>query len=111
MEDAQKLQIIFQTLGDANRLRIIRLIGETKCSVTEIVQTTQLSQPLVSHHLRTLRENHILETERKGPFIYYKLKDRELLKVLDLFLKIFYNVNDFAKKNMPICFSPRWKNK
>jgi DNA-binding transcriptional ArsR family regulator len=81
------LQQIFQTLSDANRLKIISYIKEEERSVSQIVEETKLSQPLVSHHLRTLRERHILETTRNGPFIYYRLKDKRLLDIFDLVLK------------------------
>jgi DNA-binding transcriptional ArsR family regulator len=81
------LQQIFQTLSDTNRLKIIKYINDGECSVSQIVEETKLSQPLVSHHLRTLRECHILETTRNGPFIYYRLKDKKLLNIFDLMLK------------------------
>jgi DNA-binding transcriptional ArsR family regulator len=81
------LQQIFQTLSDANRLRIIKFIGESERSVGQIVEETGLSQPLVSHHLKTLRERHILETTRNGPFIYYRLKDTRLLDIFDLIIE------------------------
>lgn len=82
------LQQIFQTLADANRLKIIKYINDGEHSVSQIVEETKLSQPLVSHHLRTLREGHILETTRNGPFIYYRLKDKRLLGIFDLLLKV-----------------------
>jgi DNA-binding transcriptional ArsR family regulator len=93
MDDAQKLQLIFQTLGDTNRLRIIQYIGEGECSVSEIVQALDLSQPLVSHHLRVMRENKVLVSERKGAFVIYRLGDRQLLQALELFLRIFPDLN------------------
>lgn len=82
------LQLIFQTLSDANRLTIIKFINDNECSVNQIVEETGLSQPLVSHHLRALRERQILETTRNGPFIYYRLKDKRLLKVFDSILDV-----------------------
>jgi DNA-binding transcriptional ArsR family regulator len=82
------LQQIFQTLSDTNRLKIIKFINDRECSVSQIVEETKLSQPLVSHHLRTLRERHVLETTRNGPFIYYRLKDKRLLNIFDLMLKV-----------------------
>lgn len=106
MEDALKLQIIFQTLGEANRLKIIKFIGDKECSVSQIVEATGLSQPLVSHHLRTLRENQILETKRQGPFIYYKLKDKRLLDALGMLLEIFASSNIEIKE--PMFCRPRW---
>jgi DNA-binding transcriptional ArsR family regulator len=82
------LQQVFQTLSDANRLKIIKFISDGDRSVSQIVEETKLSQPLVSHHLRMLREGHILETTRNGPFIFYRLKDRRLLSLFDSILKV-----------------------
>ena len=109
MDDALKMQIIFQVLGDVNRLRIIKLIGTRECAVSQIVESTGLSQPLVSHHLRTLREGQILETKRQGPFVYYKLKDTRLLDALGMLQEIFSGGDIEVNERM---FSmPRWWGK
>ena len=89
MTEIKKLQAIFQTLSDYNRLSIVKAICDKECSVGEIVSSTRLSQPLVSHHLRVLKENDFLVTKRKGPFVFYSLKDGKILYALDLFLEIF----------------------
>jgi DNA-binding transcriptional ArsR family regulator len=89
MDDLKRLQLIFQTLSDYNRLGIIRFICEKECSVGEIVKATKLSQPLVSHHLRVLKENKILETKRNGPFIYYYIRDKKILDAINLFSELF----------------------
>lgn len=94
MDGAQKLQSCFQILADANRLRIIKFIGEKEHSVSDIVKATRLSQPLVSHHLRTLRNGQILETKRQGAFVYYKLKNKKLLDALGLFAEISTSLGD-----------------
>jgi DNA-binding transcriptional ArsR family regulator len=107
MDDALQLELIFQTLGELHRLKIIKFIGEKKCSVSEIVAETGLSQPLVSHHLRILRENTILETERQGPFIYYKLRDTRLLGAIGIFLDIARSIDD-RKIRDRMFFTPRW---
>jgi DNA-binding transcriptional ArsR family regulator len=84
----QQMQQVLQTLGDANRLRIVSFIGRESRAVSEIVTATGLSQPLVSHHLRVLREQRILVTRREGPFIYYQLKDQRLFEALRLLSEI-----------------------
>ena len=89
MTEMRKLQAIFHTLSDYNRLSIVRSICDNEFSVGEIVSTTRLSQPLVSHHLKVLKENDFLQTKRKGPFIFYSLKDSKILYAIDLFLEIF----------------------
>lgn len=107
MDDSQKLQLLFQTLGDSNRLKIISFIGEKECSVSEIVESTGLSQPLVSHHLRTLRESQVLETKRSGPFVYYKLKDVRLLSALGIFSEIANSIEDKEVDSSMFC-TPQW---
>jgi DNA-binding transcriptional ArsR family regulator len=106
MDELRKLQAIFQTLSDYNRLGILKSICDKECSVGEIVKTTNLSQPLISHHLRILKENDFLDTKRKGPFIYYYLKDSKILYAINLFLEIFENSEIKGKTNQRFC--PEW---
>lgn len=110
MDGYMKLQRFFQILGDSSRLRIINFIGEQERSVSEIVTATQMSQPLVSHHLRTLKENQILETQRVGPFTYYKLKNKMLLEVLGLFTEVLPDVSESDQREMLFPCPPWFRN-
>ena len=62
---------LLRTLSDPNRLRIIRELTLDCQSVSEIVQATRMTQPLVSHHLRVMREHGLVRSERRGAFTYY----------------------------------------
>lgn len=70
MEQVERLQLYFQILSDVNRLRIIKFINNEERTVSEIVKETNMSQPLVSHYLKALKNSQILETKRAGPFIH-----------------------------------------
>jgi DNA-binding transcriptional ArsR family regulator len=109
MDELNRLKAFFQILGDANRLTIIRNIGDKECSVSEIVEATQLSQPLASHHLKVMRENGILETKRSGPFIYYKLRDARLIQALGLFSEIVNSVNGEIVDEPFFCMPKNWQ--
>jgi DNA-binding transcriptional ArsR family regulator len=109
MNEVSKLKSFLQILGDENRLKIVKYISEKECSVTEIVETTLLSQPLVSHHLKVLRKNGILETKRSGPFIYYKLRDHRLLQALGLLSEISNSINGEIVEDPMFCFPQNWK--
>ncbi len=106
MNDLKKLQLIFQTLSDYNRLGMIKFISEKERSVGEIVNETKLSQPLVSHHLRVLKENGVLETKRNGPFIYYFIRDKKILDAINLVLEIFRDSD--IKENTGTKFCSGW---
>lgn len=78
----QKLSQFIKILGDANRLAIISAIGNKSLSVSEIIHATNLSQTLVSFHLRALRTAEIVKIKREGPFIYNSLAMPELVDLL-----------------------------
>lgn len=84
-----ELKNIFHTLADINRLRIIQALSVSRKPVGELVESTGLSQPLVSHHLRVLKQNNIVSTTRKGPFVFYTINDTRTLEAIDLFVDIF----------------------
>jgi DNA-binding transcriptional ArsR family regulator len=73
----------FKVLGDDSRLRILQALSEGGRSVSEILEQTRLPQTLASFHLRILREAGVLATERRGPFIYYRLADPSLPNLLE----------------------------
>ena len=62
---------IFKTLSDTNRLRIIKAFTMNCQSVSAIVKATEMSQPLVSHHLSVLRKTGLARAERHGAYTYY----------------------------------------
>lgn len=62
---------LLSALADPNRLTIIKGLTLECESVSAIVERTGLSQPLVSHHLRVLREQGLAWTERRGVYTYY----------------------------------------
>jgi DNA-binding transcriptional ArsR family regulator len=84
-QDNDRLQaaaFLAKSLSDGNRLRILLFISGSKKSVSAIVEELDLSQPLVSHHLKELKRSLLVKVEREGPFIYYELADGRILDVL-----------------------------
>lgn len=65
---------VFKALGDENRLAIMLLIQrETELCVCELIAALELSQPRVSRYLAHLRAQHLLQDERRGQWVYYRL--------------------------------------
>jgi ArsR family transcriptional regulator len=69
----EALSQAYRALGDATRLRILRLIAQTPLNVSEIVSLVGIAQPTVSHHLGKLKAMKLLVEERQGGFTYYAL--------------------------------------
>lgn len=65
---------IFKAFGDENRLAILLLVRQqTELCVCELTAALNLSQPTVSRHLAYLREQNLLQDERRGQWVYYRL--------------------------------------
>ncbi|MCI1749485.1 MAG: metalloregulator ArsR/SmtB family transcription factor [Acidipropionibacterium sp.] len=73
---------IFRALSTGSRLRILLTLVEDDATVTEIVQATGLSQPLVSQHLRTLRDLRLVRVRRTGREAHYSLEDAHVMSVV-----------------------------
>ncbi|MDR5900067.1 metalloregulator ArsR/SmtB family transcription factor [Halomonas vilamensis] len=64
----------FQALSDTTRLNSLLLIEqEGRLCVCELVQALDLSQPKISRHLGQLRGQGIVEDERQGQWVHYRL--------------------------------------
>lgn len=85
---------LFKVLGDESRLRILQALSDGERSVSEILERSGLPQTLASFHLRILREAGVLATERRGPFIYYRLADPSLPNLLEACAKYAESLTD-----------------
>ena len=64
----------FAALADPTRLAIVReLAGADTVCACDFTSCCDVRQPTVSHHLRVLREAGVIESERRGTWIYYRL--------------------------------------
>ena len=73
---AGDLASMFKALGDPVRLRLVSMVasheGGEAC-VCDLTPAFDLSQPTISHHLRVLREAGLLECERRGTWVFYRV--------------------------------------
>ncbi|PRC60005.1 transcriptional regulator, partial [Mycobacterium sp. ITM-2017-0098] len=64
-----------KALGDPARLRLLSLIASNpggEACVCDISASFDLSQPTISHHPKVLRSAGILDSERRGSWVYYR---------------------------------------
>ena len=75
---------IYSALGDASRLGIVIYLLDKEAKVSDIAKQTELSQPLVSHHLRLLRDLRILKSTKKGQCVFYSINDEHIKQIVEL---------------------------
>lgn len=69
-----------KALGDPLRLRIIDLLRQGELTVSEIAEQLETGMVTVSHHLQILKHAHLVESQREGRFIRYRLPEDLLQK-------------------------------
>ena len=64
---------VFRALGDENRLRLLERLREGEQCVCDLSDSLGASQPLLSFHLKTLKEAGLVTDRREGRWVYYAL--------------------------------------
>jgi ArsR family transcriptional regulator len=75
-DEAEATAKLFRALGDPARVRIVNAIaiaGGAVCAC-EFNEALGLSQPTVSHHLKTLTDAGLLAREQRGKWAYFSLR-------------------------------------
>lgn len=68
----------FRCLGDPSRVLILNrlALSRTAMTVGELVETLDIGQPTVSHHLKVLAETGFVLVERRGTSSYFRVNER-----------------------------------
>jgi ArsR family transcriptional regulator len=71
---------VFKALSDPTRLRILRAISQmSELCECNIVPTFNLSQPTISYHIKVLREAGLVQSERRGQWVWHRVNQKSLL--------------------------------
>lgn len=72
----------FQALGDSSRVQIVWSLAQSELSVGALAEKHDMSQPAVSHHLRTLRNMRLVKVRKSGRTSFYSLDDDHIERIL-----------------------------
>jgi ArsR family transcriptional regulator, arsenate/arsenite/antimonite-responsive transcriptional repressor len=72
-DQAARMAEVAKALGDPIRLQLVDVLRKHagQVCVCELVPLFDVSQPTLSHHLKTLRRAGIVDSERRGLWAYY----------------------------------------
>ena len=86
-EAAIQLAATLKALSDPVRLRLLSVVashdGGEAC-VCDLSAGIEVSQPTVSHHLKVLRTAGLLNSERRGSWVYYRVNPTVLQQLSQL---------------------------
>jgi ArsR family transcriptional regulator, lead/cadmium/zinc/bismuth-responsive transcriptional repressor len=70
---------LFRAFSDTSRVRILSVIVEREMNISMLAQLVGVSESAVSHHMRGLRQMHIVQARREGKEVYYSVVDPHIV--------------------------------
>jgi predicted transcriptional regulator len=87
VETAKRCSKFFKALSDEKRLRILKLLRLRELCICELMIALDMSQPNLSHHIRILENEGLVNRVKRGKWVYCALANRDV-------------VNDMIKMNV-----------
>jgi ArsR family transcriptional regulator, arsenate/arsenite/antimonite-responsive transcriptional repressor len=84
MEQAEQVAPLLKALADPVRLRLMSLVasrGGGEACVCDLNDAFDLSQPTISHHLKVLHEAGLVDRDKRGVWVYYRVRPQALAAV------------------------------
>jgi ArsR family transcriptional regulator len=79
---------VMRTLAHPRRLQILHRLAEGPVEVGRLAAELDMSQPNASQHLAVLRSTGIVEAEREGRGVRYRLADPDVVRACGLMTEV-----------------------
>ncbi|MFI6899897.1 ArsR/SmtB family transcription factor [Nonomuraea sp. NPDC050394] len=86
--DAAEAAVLLKAVADPVRLRLLSMIGSHaggEACVCDLTPVFDLTAPTISHHLKILRTAGLIDGERRGTWVYYRIIPETVNKLGALF--------------------------
>ena len=77
------MEAFFAALGDATRLKMLKLIADEELCSCEVMAALELTQPTTSHHLGILERTGLLSSKRNGKWVFYKIANSTVQNLIN----------------------------
>ncbi|SHJ71801.1 transcriptional regulator, ArsR family [Anaerobranca californiensis DSM 14826] len=85
---------LFKGFADYTRLSIFEILMDGEKTVSEIVERLEVSQSVISNHLKCLRECELVRDRQEGKFVYYSISDERVKEIIKLGQEIIKEVSE-----------------
>jgi DNA-binding transcriptional ArsR family regulator len=88
-EKSQEVAALLKQLSHPQRLMILCSLLDQDLSVGEIERACGASQSSVSQFLKAMKSEGLVESERSGKLVFYRIKDKRVVKIIQSLYKTF----------------------
>jgi ArsR family transcriptional regulator len=86
--EAAELAVLLKAVADPVRLRLLSMIGSHEggeACVCDLTDAFDLTAPTISHHLKVLRTAGLVDGDRRGTWVYYRIIPEQVARLGALF--------------------------
>ncbi len=94
---------VLKALAEPARWRIVELLADEELCVCHLVEQLSLPQPLVSHHLRVLRDAGLVESAKFRYWTYYRLRTEALAPLAAQLARVAETAPAAGERRRPCC--------
>lgn len=73
---------LFKAFGDSTRIRILFVLFEAEVCVCDLAKVLNMTQSAISHQLRILKQNKLVNSRREGKSVFYSLADGHVRTII-----------------------------
>ncbi|MDR1888052.1 MAG: metalloregulator ArsR/SmtB family transcription factor [Zoogloeaceae bacterium] len=88
-EHARDACALLKALANEDRLMLLCSMGSGRCNVSELEAATGIRQPTLSQQLAVLRQEGLVDTEKEGKFVYYRLDNPQAIRMMATLWEIY----------------------
>lgn len=92
------MQKVFEALASSVRRKILAYLSETELTAGQIAERFDISKPAVSQHLSVLQNAGLVESEKRGQFVHYRIVQENLTNTLNGYVQEVCPVSRPLKK-------------
>ena len=70
---------LFRAFSDTSRVRILSALTGSEMNVRALAKVARISESAVSHHMRGLRQMHLVQARRDGKEVFYRIDDEHII--------------------------------
>ena len=73
---------LFKVFGDSTRIRILFVLFKAEVCVCDLAKVLNMTQSAISHQLRILKANKLVNSRREGKSVFYSLADGHVRTII-----------------------------
>ena len=73
---------LFKVFGDSTRIRILFVLFEAEVCVCDLAKVLNMTESAISHQLRILKANKLVNSRREGKSVFYSLADGHVRTII-----------------------------